>query len=95
MKQVVGFLNPRLIGPRVKPRWMASATTVSLVANGGMGQVMFSIPLATIENQRDLNAAIQRVMQAKYSVPDFMRALDQGFHLRYGKCVDEYLKEKR
>jgi hypothetical protein len=94
MKQVVGFLNPRMIGPRVKPRWTASATTVALVANGGMGQVMFSIPLATIESRADLTKAIQRVSQSKYSVPEFLDAINRGFKLRYGKSVEEYLAGK-
>lgn len=92
MKQVIGFRDPRLIGLRVKPRWMASTTTVSLVANGGMGQVIFSIPLITIETRDDLEQAIARVSSANHSVADFLEALNRGFLLRHGKSVEAYLQ---
>jgi hypothetical protein len=91
MRQIIGYQNARMIGIRVKPRWLASATAVSLVANGGTGQVILSIPLATIETWRDLDQAVHRVIKTGYSVADFMTALDEGFKLRHGKPVKAVL----
>ncbi len=91
MKRVVGFRDSRMIGPRVKPRWVFSAFTVSLVASGGMGRVIFSLPLMTIQNAHDLSQAVERVRAGGHSVEEFMECLRRAWTQRYGKSLDESL----
>jgi len=91
MKQVVGFLNSRMIGPLVKPRWVSSTTAVSLVANGGMGRVIFSVPLLTIKTRSDLLTAQARVRSSGYSEEEFTACLSRAWKQRYGKSLDESL----
>lgn len=91
MRQVVGFLKSRMVGPTVKPRWVASTSTVSLVANGGLGRVMFSVALVTIKTRHDLSLAVDRVRGSGYSVDEFMDCLRRSWAQRYGKTLDESL----
>lgn len=91
MRQVVGFLKSRMIGPMVRPRWVSSTSAVSLVANGGMGRVIFSVALITIKSRADLSNAVDRVRSGGYGVDEFMACLRRAWIQRYGKSLDESL----
>jgi hypothetical protein len=80
-----------MIGPMVKPRWVSSTSAVSLVANGGLGRVMFSVALITIKTRQDLSHAVDLVRGRGYCVEEFMECLSRAWLQRHGKSLDESL----